>query len=206
MSENTYHESSLDDDFLEEAKKYVIATSKGNQKDQWERVDRVMMRGVDVMYKMKNMDEVIIQSKEQQVRILEMHHSDPTSGHYGVKKTFNWANAMQKEVSTTVWRQLVTTLHNLRPRMTMTKVCVQQQTGGSDCGLFAIAFAVALVHKTLHVWHLIREQCGNTWGSTCRDSGWVPFPQWNSWSSRRTEWMGGRSRTSTYTLFTWTRN
>ena len=30
--------------------------------------------------------------------------------------------------------------------MTMTKVCVQQQTGGSDCGVFAIAFAVALAH------------------------------------------------------------
>ena len=53
---------------------------------------------------------------------------------------------MQTEVSTTVRRQLATMLHTLRPRMTMTKVCVQQQTGGSDCGLFAIAFAVALVH------------------------------------------------------------
>ena len=53
---------------------------------------------------------------------------------------------MQKEASTTVWRQLVTMLHTLRPRMTMTKVCVQQQTGGSECGLCAIAFAVALVH------------------------------------------------------------
>ena len=28
----------------------------------------------------------------------------------------------------------------------MTKVCVQQQTGGSDFGLFVIAFAVALAH------------------------------------------------------------
>ena len=28
----------------------------------------------------------------------------------------------------------------------MTKVCVHQQTDGSDCGLIVIAFAVALVH------------------------------------------------------------
>ena len=53
---------------------------------------------------------------------------------------------MQTEVSTTVRRQLATVLHTLRPRMTMTKVRVQEQIGGSDCGLFAIAFAVALVN------------------------------------------------------------
>ena len=37
-------------------------------------------------------------------------------------------------------------LHTLRPRMTMTKVRVQEQIGGWDCGLFAIPFAVALVN------------------------------------------------------------
>ncbi len=30
--------------------------------------------------------------------------------------------------------------------MTMTKVCVQEQIGGLDCGLFAIAFAVVLIN------------------------------------------------------------
>ena len=64
--------------------------------------------------------------------------------HSGEVEIFD--SAMQKEVSTTVWRQLVTMLHTLQLRMTMTKVCVQQQTGGSDCGLFAIGFAAALVH------------------------------------------------------------
>ena len=54
------------------------------------RADRVIMRGVEVMYKKKNKEEVrIIQSREEQLRILEMCHSDPTSGHFGVKKTFN---------------------------------------------------------------------------------------------------------------------
>ena len=52
----------------------------------------------------------------------------------------------KEEVSTTVRKQLATILHSLRPRMTMAKVCVQQRTGGSDCGVFAIAFAVALAH------------------------------------------------------------
>ena len=33
-------------------------------------------------------------------------------------------------------------LHTLRPRMTMTKVHVQEQIGESYCGLFAIAFAL----------------------------------------------------------------
>ena len=53
---------------------------------------------------------------------------------------------MQAEVSTTLRRQLATVLHTLRPKITMTKVHVQQQIGTSDCGLFAIAFAVALVN------------------------------------------------------------
>ena len=38
-------------------------------------------------------------------------------------------------------------LHTLRPRMAMMKMCIQEQIGGSDCGLFAIAFAVALVNS-----------------------------------------------------------
>ena len=62
----------------------------------------------------------------------------------GEVETFD--SLMKDEVSTTVRRQLANILHSLRPRMTMTKVCVQQQAGGSDCGLFAIAFAVALAH------------------------------------------------------------
>ena len=58
------------------------------------RADRVIMMGVEVMYK-KNSDEVRIiqiqriQSREEQMRVLEVWHSDPTSGHFGVKKTFN---------------------------------------------------------------------------------------------------------------------
>ena len=36
------------------------------------------------------MDEVrTTQSNEEQLRILEMYHCDPTSGHFGVKKTCN---------------------------------------------------------------------------------------------------------------------
>ena len=81
--------------------KYVIAGSKGNQykyPEGWDknmkrsvrkRADRVIMRGVEVMYK-KNSDAVrLIQSREEQMRVLVMCHSDPTSGHFGVKKTFN---------------------------------------------------------------------------------------------------------------------
>ena len=54
------------------------------------RADRIIMRGVEVMYKKKNSDEVrIIQSREEQMWVLDVWHSDPTSGHLGVKKTFN---------------------------------------------------------------------------------------------------------------------
>ena len=54
------------------------------------RADRIIMRGVEVMYKKKNSDEVrIIQSREEQMWVLEVWHSDPTSGHFGVKKKFN---------------------------------------------------------------------------------------------------------------------
>ena len=42
-----------------------------------------------MMYK-KNNDEVrIIQSRKEQKRVLEMCHSDLSSGHYEVQKTFN---------------------------------------------------------------------------------------------------------------------
>ena len=41
------------------------------------------MRRVEVMYKKKNSDEVrIVQSSEEQMRVVEMCHSDPTSGHF----------------------------------------------------------------------------------------------------------------------------
>ena len=53
------------------------------------RADRAM-RGVEVMYKKKNSDEVrIIQSREEQMRVLEVWHLNPTSEHFEVKKTFN---------------------------------------------------------------------------------------------------------------------
>ena len=101
MSEDNHEECVWDDEILEEAIKYGIVGSKGNQYKHFEgwdknmkrfirkRADRVIMRGVEVMHK-KNSDEVrIIQSREEQMQVLEMYHSDPTSGHFGVKKTFN---------------------------------------------------------------------------------------------------------------------
>ena len=51
------------------------------------RADRIIMRGVEVMYKKKNSDEVrIIQSREEQMWVLEVWKSDPTSGHFGVER------------------------------------------------------------------------------------------------------------------------
>ena len=80
MSKDTHHESSLDEDVLEEAITYVIAASKGNQykcPEGWDknmkrsvrkRADRVKVRGVEVMYK-KNIDEVrIIESKKSRCK------------------------------------------------------------------------------------------------------------------------------------------
>ena len=46
--------------------------------------------------------------------------------------------------SLTVKRQLATKMKTLHPKLTITMVHVQQQQGYNDCGLFAIAFAVAL--------------------------------------------------------------
>ena len=102
MNEENNVDSVLEDAILEEALNYVVAGSKGSQyqyPEGWDknmkrsvrkRADRVIMRGVEVMYRKKNKEEVrILQSKEEQLRILEMCHSDPTSGHFGVKKTFN---------------------------------------------------------------------------------------------------------------------
>ena len=102
MSEENNGDGVLDDEILEEAIKYVVAGSKGSQykyPEGWDknmkrsvrkRADRVIMRGVEVMYKKKNKEEVrIMQSREEQLRILEMCHSNPTSGYFGAKKTFN---------------------------------------------------------------------------------------------------------------------
>jgi len=51
------------------------------------RADRVIMRGVEVMYKKKNSDGVrIIQSREEQMQVLEVWHSAPTSGHFWSKE------------------------------------------------------------------------------------------------------------------------
>ena len=90
MSEN-YGEFVQDAEILEVAIEYVIAGSKANQykyPEEWDknikrsvrkRADRVVMRGVEVMYKKKNSNEVgIIQSREEQMQILEMCHSYPT--------------------------------------------------------------------------------------------------------------------------------
>ena len=99
MSEDNPEECIRDKEILKEAIQYVIAGSKGNQykyPERWDknmkrsvrkRADRVIMMGVEVMYK-TNSDEVrIIQSREAQMRVLKCH-SDPTSGRFGVKKTF----------------------------------------------------------------------------------------------------------------------
>ena len=48
-----------------------------------------------MVYKKKDKAEVqVIQSSDEQKRIMEMCHSDPTSGHFGVKKTFNQVREM----------------------------------------------------------------------------------------------------------------
>ena len=75
MSEENCGVSVLDDKILEEAMKYVVAGSKGNHykyPEGWnknikrsvrKRADRVVMRGVEVMCRKKNKEEVrIIQS------------------------------------------------------------------------------------------------------------------------------------------------
>ena len=66
MSEENNRDSVLEDEIPEEAIKYVVAGSKGSQyqyPEGWDknmkrsvrkRVDRVIMRGLEVMYRKKN--------------------------------------------------------------------------------------------------------------------------------------------------------
>ena len=94
MSEKT---SKGEDKMLDEAIRYVIAASKGQSykyPEGWDknmkrsvrkRADRVTVRGVEVVYKKDKAEVRIIQSSDEQMRILEMCHSDPTSCHFGVK-------------------------------------------------------------------------------------------------------------------------
>ena len=102
MSKENNVDSVLEDEIPEEPIRYVVAGGKGSQyqyPEGWDknmkrsvrkRADRVIMRGVEVMYRKKSKEEVrIVQSREEQLRILEMCHSDPTSAQFGVKKTFN---------------------------------------------------------------------------------------------------------------------
>ena len=79
---------------MDEAIRYVIAASKGQSykyPEGWDKnikrsvrktADQVTVRGVQVVYRKKEKAEVqIIQSSDEQMRILEMW-----SGHFGVKK------------------------------------------------------------------------------------------------------------------------
>ena len=101
MSEDNHEECVWVAEILDEVIKYILVGSKGNQykyPEGWDKImkrsvrkraDRVIMRGVEVIYK-KNSDEVKLkQTREEQMRVLEMCHSDPTSGHFEVKKIFN---------------------------------------------------------------------------------------------------------------------
>ena len=84
MSKET---SNGEDEILDEAIKYVIVASKGQTykyPEGWDknmkrsvrkRADQVTVRGVEVVYKKKDKAEVrIIQSSDEQKRILEMCH------------------------------------------------------------------------------------------------------------------------------------
>ena len=50
------------------------------------RADRVIMRGVEVMYKKNSAEVRMIQSREEQMQVLEVWHSAPTSGHFWSKE------------------------------------------------------------------------------------------------------------------------
>jgi hypothetical protein len=50
------------------------------------------------------------------------------------------------EPSSTVMTQLATIIKTLHPKLTICTIHVQQQEGYNDCGLFAIAFAVAVCY------------------------------------------------------------
>ena len=83
MSEKT---SKGEDEILDEAIRYVIAASKGQTyiyPEGWDknmkrsvrkRADRVTLRGVEVVYKKDKAEVRIIQSSDEQKRILEMCH------------------------------------------------------------------------------------------------------------------------------------
>ena len=176
------------DEILEEAIKYVVARSQNAEYDYPEgsirrRAEKVIIKDGQIMYlKKKGLSVRIIQSTQEQAQIFAMCHSDPTSGHFCVKKTFNrlserfhwkgmyivqiihgdshWVCAANRKcrpweveifdslhkgkLSLTVKRQLATIMKTLHPKLTITMINVQQQQGYNDCGLFAIAFAVAL--------------------------------------------------------------
>ena len=183
-----------EDEILEEAIKYVVARSQNAEYEYPEgsknlkrsirrRAEKVIIKDGQIMYlKKKGLSVRIIQSTQDKAQILAMCHSDPTSGHFGVKKTFNrlserfywkgmyivqiihddshWVCAANRRCrpweveifdslhkgkpSLTVKRQLATIMKTLHPKLTITMIHVQQQQGYNDCGLFAIAFAVAL--------------------------------------------------------------
>ena len=151
MSEKT---SKGEDEIQDEAIRCVIAASIGQSykyPEGWDKnmkrsvrktADRVTVRGMEVVYKKKDKAEVrIIQSSDEQKRILEMCHPDSTSGHFGVKMMNRncqsgeveiFDSLVKDEASTTVRRQVAAILQSPRPRMTMTKVCFQP-TAGVPC-------------------------------------------------------------------------
>lgn len=100
------NEENLDleeDEILDKAIRYVVAHSRGStysypaegssknfKQSIRKRAEKIFVEDGSIMYRKKKGVLVrIIQSGAEQSRILEMCHSDPTSGHFGVKKTFN---------------------------------------------------------------------------------------------------------------------
>ena len=53
---------------------------------------------------------------------------------------------MYTTISTNVTRQIAAIMARPEEKITVNMMDMQKQVGGSDCGLFAIAFATALVN------------------------------------------------------------
>ena len=58
----------------------------------------------------------------------------------------NWMDSLHGLPTSTAKRQIADILHSPLPVITVQCLNVQQQRGGSDCGLFALAFITAVCH------------------------------------------------------------
>ena len=95
--------------------------------------------------------------------------------------TVNVYDSLNSKASPAVVKQITSILHCQAPSFTIRAINCQGQSGGSDCGLFAIATATSLCHGLLPGLTLWDQTVMRVHLMECFETGeLLPFPGWET--------------------------